>query len=65
LPNSKVSYNKLKKDLELFLPDAMIPDWLKSYKVKFEFFVSMEDPKTKELTRIGYYMSPNSFSLTR
>lgn len=65
LPNSKVTYNKVKKDLELFLPASQIPAWLKDYKVKFEFFVSMEDPKTKELTKIGYYMSPNSFSLNK
>ncbi|MBL7741535.1 MAG: hypothetical protein JNK14_20110 [Chitinophagaceae bacterium] len=65
LPATKVSYNKLKKDTEIFLPDTQIPEWLRKYKVKFEFFVAMVNPRTKEMEKIGYYMSPSFMSIAR
>ncbi|MBL7743088.1 MAG: hypothetical protein JNN00_06380 [Chitinophagaceae bacterium] len=65
LPSTRVSFNKMKKDMEIFLPDTQIPDWLRKYKIKFEFFVAMVNPRTKEMDKIGYYMSPTFMSISR
>jgi serralysin len=64
LPNSKVSYNRGKKDLELFLPYSQIED-IGNSKVKIEFFVATEDIKTGKLDRIMYYTSSNPLSLSK
>ena len=65
LPNSKVSYNKKVKNLELYLPYTEIPDELVGKKVYVEFSVVLDDIKNKQLDKLMYYNSTNAFTITK
>lgn len=62
LPNSKVSYNKLKKNLELFLPFEYIPD-LKGENVVVEFTVYLNDSKNNQWNKLMYFSNSSPMSL--
>ncbi len=63
-PNSKKSYNKLKKDLQLILPYNQMPDMAgKSFRV--EFTVYQDDAATGKLNRLVYYSYSSPLSITR
>lgn len=62
LPNSKVSYNKAKKNFELFLPFEYIPD-LKGKKVIVEFSVYLDDASNNQYNKLMYYSATNPLSL--
>ena len=53
LPNSKVSYNKTKKNLELFFPFSQMPE-LEGKKCKIEFSVVLDDVQNGQLNKLMY-----------
>jgi serralysin len=62
LPNSKVSYNKLKPDFEIYLPFDKIPD-IKGKTIKIEFSVYLDDKKNGQLDKQMYFSNSNPVSL--
>jgi len=63
LPNTKMSYNKTNKNLELFLPYSQIPSSLKGKDVTFEFMVVLDDLKNGQLSKLMYYDSTSPLSI--
>ena len=62
LPNSKASYNKGTKNLELFLPYSEIPP-LNGKKVSIEFTVVLDDIANGQLNKVMYFVSTTPLSL--
>jgi hypothetical protein len=62
LPNTRVSYNKIKQDFEIFLPFDKIPD-IRGKKIMIEFSVYLDDKKNNQLDKLMYYSSSNVLSL--
>ncbi|RYY60949.1 MAG: hypothetical protein EOO05_08150 [Chitinophagaceae bacterium] len=64
LPNSKVSYNKTKKNLEIFFPFAQMPD-LEGKPVKIEFSVVLDDVKNGQFNKLMYNTLTTPLSLKK
>ncbi len=64
LPNTKTSYNKLKKNLELFLPYSEIPV-TDGQKVKFRFSVVLQDAENNQWVYVMNHFSPNLFGIKK
>jgi len=64
LPDSKVSYNKNEKNLELFIPYAQIPE-LNGKRVIVEFAVYLDDVKNKQWDRLMYNTLTTPLSIPR
>lgn len=64
LPNTKKSYNKVTKDLQLVLPFNQMPD-LKGEPFKVEFTVYQDDAATGKLNRLVYYSYSYPMSLPK
>ncbi|MGZ5220675.1 MAG: M12 family metallopeptidase, partial [Chitinophagaceae bacterium] len=64
LPNTKMSYNKSSKNLELFLPYDEIP--LESgKKVKFRFTVVLQDVENNQLVYVMNHFTKTLFSINK
>jgi hypothetical protein len=63
LPNSKISYNKLKKNLELFLPFDEIPE-LNGRKIIVTFSVYLDDVQNGQLDKLMYFSTTKPLSIT-
>jgi hypothetical protein len=64
LPNSKVSYNKTKKNFELFLPFDYVPETY-GKKVIVVFAVYLDDVANKQMDKLMYFSTTTPLSLTR
>ena len=62
LPNTKISYNKLKKNFELFLPFDYIPA-LNGEQVGVEFTVYLNDVANSQMNKLMYYSSSAPMSI--
>ncbi len=63
-PNAKTSYNKLKKNLELFLPYSEIPV-KDGQKVKFRFSVVLQDAENNQWIYVMNHFTQNLFSIKK
>ena len=64
LPNSKVSYNKTKKNFELFLPFDYVPETY-GKKVIVVFAVYLDDVANKQMDKLMYFSTTTPLSLPR
>lgn len=64
LPNSKVSYNKGKKNLELFMPFEYIPDTY-GKKIIVVFAVYLDDVANNQMDKLMYFSTTTPLSLPR
>lgn len=62
LPNTKISYNKLKKNFELFLPFDYIPA-LNGEQVGVEFTVYLNDVANSQMNKLMYFSSSAPMSI--
>ena len=62
LPNTKVSYNKTKKNFELFLPFDYVPETY-GKKVLVVFAVYLDDVANKQMDKLMYFSTTTPFSL--
>jgi Astacin (Peptidase family M12A) len=62
LPNTRVSYNKVKKNMELFLPFDQIPE-LNGKKVIVAFSVYLDDVKNGQLDKLMYFSTTTPLSI--
>lgn len=62
LPNTKISYNRSKKNFELFIPYDQLPDTY-GQKVVIEFTVILDDVVNKQMDKLMYFSSTNPLSL--
>ena len=64
LPNTKVSYNKTKKNFELFLPFDYVPETY-GKKVIVVFAVYLDDVANKQMDKLMYFSTTTPLSLPR
>lgn len=64
LPNTKTSYNKVKRNLELFLPYSEIPA-MNGKKVTIEFTVILDDILNGQLKKLMYFSTTKPLSLPK
>ena len=64
LPNSKVSYNKLTKNFELFFPFDQMPD-LKGQKIVVAFAVYLDDVQNNQMDKLMYFSTTTPLSVTK
>lgn len=65
LPNSKITYNKLKQNLELFIPYSKIPGGVEGKKIKIEFTIVLDDLKNGQMDKLMYYSSSAPLTITQ
>jgi hypothetical protein len=63
-PNTKKSYNKLKKDFQLIFPYSQMPD-LGGKNFRVEFTVYQDDVASGKLNRLVHYSFSSPLSITR